>query len=135
MIIATNINDYWAALPADQRTALQKLRKQILAAAPGCEEYFGYGLPGFKWQGHPLLYIGAATNHCALYGAVPKGLDHQLKEFKRSKGAIRFTPQKPIPAAVVKAIVKAKTTEIERRWPMRKNKQIGNMKHPEQLKP
>ncbi len=111
-----NTDDYLNALPLDQAAALQKLRKQIIAAASGCEGYFGYGLPGFKLHGHPLLYMGAAKNHCALYGMIPKGFEEALVDFKRSKGAIQFTPKKPIPAALVKAIVKAKVVELEARW-------------------
>lgn len=113
---ANNTEDYLDALPSDQATALRKLRKQILAAAPGCQEYFGYGLPGFKLFGHPLLYMGAAKHHCALYGMMPEGFDEALKDFERSKGTIQFTPKKPIPAAVVKAIVKAKVAELELRY-------------------
>lgn len=111
-----NTLDYLDALPPDQAAALRKLRQQIIAAAPGCEEYFGYGLPGFKLHGHPLLYMGAAKNHCALYGMIPKGFEEALVDFKRSKGAVQFTPKKPIPAALVKAIVKAKVVELEARW-------------------
>ena len=116
----TNTNDYLKALPADQRAALEKLRKQILAAAPGSEEHFGYGLPGFKLHGHPLVYMGAAKNHCALYGSVPRGFGEQLKAFKVSKGTIQFTPEKPLPAALVKAIVKAKVAENQLRWQPKK---------------
>ena len=111
--------DYLAALPKDQRAGLMKLRKQILAAAPGIEEHFGYGMPGFRYNGHPMLYIGAAKAHCALYGSVPTGFEEQLKEFKSSKGAIQFTPDKPLPAALVMAIVKLKVAEIEVRWPVK----------------
>ncbi|MBS1547139.1 MAG: DUF1801 domain-containing protein [Bacteroidetes bacterium] len=113
-----NTPDYLAALPTDQRKALDTLRKQILAAAPGAEEHFGYGLPAFKYNGHPMLYIGAAKNHCALYGSVPAGFKEKLKGFTVSKGAIQFTPEKPLPAALVKEIVKAKCAEIEVRWPI-----------------
>lgn len=109
--------EYLARLPTEQRKALAKLRDQVLAAAPGAVEHFGYGLPGFKYNGHPLLYIGAAKEHCAIYGAVPKGLMEALKDFKTSKGTVQFTPGKPLPAALVKAIVKAKCMEIEARWP------------------
>jgi uncharacterized protein YdhG (YjbR/CyaY superfamily) len=118
---AKNTDEYLTMLPDDQGKALQKLRKQILAAAPSCEEYFGYGLPGFKYNGHPLLYMGAAKNHCALYGMLPKGFDEELKDFKRSKGAVQFTPERPIPAAVVKAIVKARMAENDARWPVKTN--------------
>jgi uncharacterized protein YdhG (YjbR/CyaY superfamily) len=105
----TTIDAYLASLPADQHAALQKLRAQIKAAAPRAEEYIGYGLAGFKLDGHPLLYFGAATHHCALYGALDAArFAERLKGFKQSKGTIQFTPDHPIPAAVVKALVKAR---------------------------
>lgn len=105
----TTIDAYLAALPADHRAALQKLRAQIKAAAPGAVEYIGYGLAGFKFEGHPLLYFGAATHHCALYGALNAArFADQLEGFEQSKGTIRFTPERPIPAGVVKALVKAR---------------------------
>lgn len=120
----TNTSEYLKALPTDQCTALETLRKQILAAALGAEEHFGYGLPAFKYNGHPLVYMGAAKNHCALYGSVPAGFKERLKEFKVSKGTIQFTPEKPLPAALVKDIVKAKCAEIEVRWPVKKEKDV-----------
>ena len=110
---------YFAALPPDQRKALQALRKQILAAVPNIEEHFGYGMPAFKFNDHPVLYIGAAKAHCALYGSVPAGFTEKLKGYRTSKGAIQFTPEGPLPATLVKAIVKAKCAEIEVRWPMK----------------
>ena len=109
---------YFAQLPAVQRKALETLRKRILASAPGAEEHFGYGLPGFKHNGHPMLYLGAAKNHLALDGSVPVGFKDRLKDFTVSKGTIQFTPEKPLPAELVKDIVKAKCAEIEMRWPV-----------------
>lgn len=111
-----NTKTYLAGLPVDQRKALQWLRKQILTAVPGIEEHFGYGVPAFKYNGHPVVYIGAAKAHCAMYGSVPRGFAEQLKGFKVSKGTIRFTPEKPLPVEVVKAIVREKCAEIEVRW-------------------
>lgn len=121
-----NADEYLAALPDEQRIALQKLRKLILAAAPDCEEYFGYGMPGFKLNGHAMLYMGAAKNHCALYGGIPKGFDVELKDFKRSKGTVQFTPENPIPAPVVKAIVKAKVAEMNAKWPVKTEAKTKN---------
>ena len=112
----TNIAEYLDQLPDDQRTALVRLRMQILLIAPGAEEHLSYGLPAFKLNGHPLIYFGAAKEHCAIYGSVPKGLAEKLKGFAQSKGTIKFTPKKPIPAALVKEIVKAKVMENELKW-------------------
>ena len=117
-----NTAEYLDQLPDDQRSALEKLRKQILAAAPKCEEHFGYGLPGFKYNGHPMVYMGAAKNHVALYGSVPLGFSDRLGGFTVSKGTIQFTPDEPLPAGLVKDIVKAKCAEIDERWPKKDQK-------------
>ena len=112
----TTIDEYLEALPQDQRRALEKLRAQIHAAAPNAEEYIGYGLAGFKVAGRPLIYMGAAKNHCAIYGArADAAVADKLKGFKQSKGTIQFTPDKPIPAQVVKQIVKARLAMLEQR--------------------
>ena len=121
----TTIDAYLASLPADQREALQKLRAQFKAAAPGAVEYIGYGLAGFKLEGHLLLYFGAATRHCALYGALNAvHFAQKLKGFKQSKGTIQFTPDRPIPAAVVKARIEAN----RERWGAKAGKMAGSPK-------
>ena len=126
----TNTDEYLNQLPADQRKALETLRKQILAAAPDCVEHFGYGLPGFKYNGHPMLYLGAAKNHVALYGSVPVGFKDRLKDFTVSKGTIQFTPEKPLPAALVRDIVKMQCAEIDVRWPVKVKKSAAKKSAP-----
>ena len=117
------IDEYLRALPADQRRALTKLRAQIKAAAPAAEEYIGYGLAGFKFNGRPLIYMGAAKNHCAIYGArADDALADKLRDFKQSKGTIQFTPDEPIPASVVKLIVAARLAALEQRTVVKKKK-------------
>lgn len=113
------VEDYLAALPLAQRKALQALRKRILAAVPGIEEGFAYGVPAFRYNGHPLVYMGASKNHLGLYGSVPPGFKTRLQGFKMGKGSIRFTPEKPIPPDVLKDLLRAKAAEIEVRWPVK----------------
>jgi uncharacterized protein YdhG (YjbR/CyaY superfamily) len=108
------IDEYLAPVKPEQRTVLEKLRQTIHAAAPGAEEYIGYGLAGFKFKGRPLVYFGAWENHCALYAASPavqKLFLKELKGFEVSKGTIRFTTEKPIPTTLVKKLVKARIAE------------------------
>ena len=108
------IDEYLALTSPKQRAVLEKLRKAIHAAAPGAEEYIGYGLAGFKFNGRPLVYFGAWEKHCALYAASPavqKKFQKELKDFECSKGTIRFTIEKPLPVALVKALVKARIAE------------------------
>jgi len=108
------IDEYLVLVKPEQRAVLEKLRKTIHAAAPGAQEYIGYGLAGFKFNGRPLVYFGAWENHCALYAASPavqKKFQKELKDFEVSKGTIRFTPDKPLSVALVKRLVKARIAE------------------------
>jgi uncharacterized protein YdhG (YjbR/CyaY superfamily) len=105
---ATTIDSYLAALDVEQREALQRLRVLVHAAAPGAQECISYGLPAMRHGGRMLLWVGAATHHCAFYpGAVVEQFADELARFETSKGTIRFQPAQPLPAALVKRIVKA----------------------------
>jgi uncharacterized protein YdhG (YjbR/CyaY superfamily) len=111
---AKDIDSYLAALPKDQRSALEKLRKTIKTAAPDAAESISYAIPTFKHKGKPLIHFGAAKNHCAIYGAAVAESDRdELTGYETSKGTIRFSPNKPLPAALVKKIVRARMAEIE----------------------
>lgn len=110
---ATTIDEYLAPLSPDQRAALQKLRKTILAAAPGSTECISYGIPAFRHRDRVLMHIGAAAKHCAIYpGAGPiAALEAELKGYSISKGTLRFLPGEPLPAALVRKLVKARVAE------------------------
>ncbi len=108
------IDAYLARLPAEQGMALEKIRKAILAAAPQAEECFSYGLPAFRDAGGLVAGFGASSRHCAYYpmsGSVVAGLESELKGYATSKGAIRFDVTKPLPARLVRKLVKARQAE------------------------
>lgn len=112
---AASIDAYLAEVPPDQRAALETLRRQILAAAPGAEECISYGLPTFRLNGN-LVHFGAAAKHCAFYpGAVIDQFADRLAGFETSKGTIRFQPDAPLPPDLVRDIVEhcvARNAEI-----------------------
>jgi len=108
------VDEYLAQAKPEQRAVLEKLRTTIHAVAPDAEESISYGLAGFKLKRRPLVYFGAWANHCAFYLAssvVAKTFQDQLKPFETSKGTIRFPPDKPLPTALVKKLVKARIAE------------------------
>jgi len=108
------IDEYLAAVSDDQRAALEKLRKTIRAAAPKAEECISYGLAAFRLDGRPLVAFGAAAKHCAFYpmsGATVEAHKAELKDYDTSKGTIRFQADKPLPAALVRKLVKARIAE------------------------
>jgi uncharacterized protein YdhG (YjbR/CyaY superfamily) len=114
--IPTTIEEYLSELPRDQRAALERLRDIILKAAPGAEECISYRLPAFRFRGRMLVWFGATPNHCAFYpGGVVQGYEEELRRYDTSKGTIRFQPDAPLPAALVRKIVKARIAANEAR--------------------
>ncbi|HET6668889.1 MAG TPA: DNA alkylation repair protein [Pyrinomonadaceae bacterium] len=109
------IDEYLAALPGRQRVALEKLRQTIRAVAPKAEETISYGLCALRQNGM-LVGFGARPNHCAFYlmsAATLKSVLGELKGYDLSKGTIRFQPEKPLPVALVRKLVKARLAENE----------------------
>lgn len=108
------IDEYLAAVSDDQRAALEKLRKAIRATAPQAEECISYGLAAFRLHGKHLVAFGAAAKHCAFYlmsGSTVAAHQEQLAGYDTSKGTIRFPAAKPLPAALVRKLVKARIAE------------------------
>ncbi|HVY88961.1 MAG TPA: DUF1801 domain-containing protein [Hyphomonadaceae bacterium] len=109
---AKSVEEYLSRLPAKQKAALEKLRGQIRAAAPGVEEYIGYGMPMFKLHGR-LCAFSAFTHHLSFFCMSSRMLaDYpELKDHIAGKGTLQFTPEKPLPAAAVKKLVKARVVQ------------------------
>ncbi len=107
------IDEYLARLPADQRAALEKLRRVIHTAVPKAEEAINYQIPMIR-LGKMLVGFGARKGHCALYTmskSTVKEFEKDLTGFETSMGTIRFQPDTPIPAALVKKIVRSRIAE------------------------
>lgn len=110
---ARTIDEYLATLSADKRAALAKLRKIIRAAAPKAEECISYQIAAYRHNGM-LVGFGATEKHCAFYLMSPSTLDahkDELEGYDLSKGTIRFRADKPLPAALVRKLVKARIAE------------------------
>ena len=111
---STTIDEYLAGVNPRQQAALQKLRQTIRAVAPSAEECISYGIPAFRLNERSLVFFGAWADHCSFYpgsSATLKKFRDDLKDFETSKGTIRFSPQEPLPAALVKKLVKARMAE------------------------
>ncbi len=110
------VDEYLANLDSDKRTALERLRRTIKAAAPAAEECISYRMPAFRLNGRMLVWFAAAANHCSFFpGAVVEAHKKDLEGFQTSKGTVRFQPDKPLSAGVVRMLVKARIAENEKR--------------------
>jgi uncharacterized protein YdhG (YjbR/CyaY superfamily) len=109
-----SVEEYLAALPEKPRAALEHLRRTIKAAVPGATETISYQMPAFKLDGRFLVSYAAFKDHCSLFPAsqaVREALGDKLEPYLSGKGTLRFAAGEPIPAALVKRIVKTRVEE------------------------
>jgi uncharacterized protein YdhG (YjbR/CyaY superfamily) len=110
------IDEYLATLSDHKRAALEKLRRAVRAAAPKAEECISYRLPAFRLDGRTrmLVAFGATANHCAFYpmsSSIVEAHKDELKDYDTSKGTIRFQAENPLPATLVRKLVRARIAE------------------------
>lgn len=113
---ARNVDEYLAGVPKEARATLEKLRKTIKAAAPMASEGISYQMPMYKHHGM-VVGFAAFKNHCSIFpgAAVMDAYKEELKAYDTSKGTIRFPVDKPLPARLVKKLVRARIKENEAR--------------------
>ena len=119
------IDEYLANVRPDHRKTLQKLRQTIQTVVPEAEECISYGIPAFRLNQRLLVFFGAWANHCAFYpgsAATLKNFRNELRNFQTSRGTIRFSPERPLPVALVKKLVKTRIAENNDRGNKKKRK-------------
>jgi uncharacterized protein YdhG (YjbR/CyaY superfamily) len=115
--VPKTVDEYLERVPEPARTTLKKIRSVIRSVAPPeATEGISYGMPTFKYKGM-LASFAAFSDHCSLFpGAGPTiEFKNELKNFQTSKGTIRFAPNKPLPATLLKRLMKARIAENERK--------------------
>ncbi|MFV8376604.1 iron chaperone [Flavobacterium sp. LB1P71] len=107
------IDKYLESLPEQQRIVLKKLRQTIKEIVPEAQEVISYQMPAYKYHGM-LVGFAAFKNHCSFFPWNSKTVEQfkeELNDFSVSKGTIRFTPEKPIPDALLKKIIEARVND------------------------
>jgi uncharacterized protein YdhG (YjbR/CyaY superfamily) len=111
---AADVETYLAACPEPHRTTLEKLRATIRSVVPReTTEAISYGMPSFRYKGGLVAY-GAFKEHCSFFpmsGRLVEEFANELKAYKTSKGTIQFPADKPLPAVLVKKMVKARVVQ------------------------
>jgi uncharacterized protein YdhG (YjbR/CyaY superfamily) len=120
---AKNVDEYLAGVPTEARAVLAKLRQTIKAAAPMASEVISYQMPMYKQHGM-VIGFAAFKDHCSIFpgSAVMDAHKQELKRYSTSKGTIRFPVNKPLPATLVKKLVRARIKENEARAAKRKER-------------
>jgi uncharacterized protein YdhG (YjbR/CyaY superfamily) len=112
-----SVDEYLAGVPEPARSTLSKLRAVIRATVPKqASEAISYGIPAFNYNGS-LLWFAAFSNHCSFFpgSSVIRAFQKELQDYQLSKGTIRFAVDKPLPATLVRKLVKARIAEKKER--------------------
>jgi len=86
-----DIDEYIAALPANIRQDVQKVRQMIKMALPDATEKISWDMPTY-WKGRNLIHFAAHKNHLGIYPGA-EAMAHfapRLAKLKTSKGAVQF---------------------------------------------
>lgn len=113
---ADAVEEYLAKVPEPARTTLEKVRATIRSVVPAAAtEALSYGMPAFKYKGALVAYA-AFKDHCSFFPMSASLLDDfagELKGYRTSKGTLQFPLDKPLPAALLKKMVKARVVQNE----------------------
>jgi uncharacterized protein YdhG (YjbR/CyaY superfamily) len=114
MATPSTVDEYLAALPDEQRAALEEIRETIRAAAPETTETISYRMPAFKDRGRILVWYAAFSDHYSLFPAseaVREALGEKIEPYLSGKGTIRLAVDEPLPAELITRIVGARLQE------------------------
>jgi len=115
---ATTVDEYLAAIPADQRGALEPIRRVILDAIPDSAEHIGYGVPIFDYRRRGLVGLSVAKEYCSLHLMSPplaRELAPSITEGDLVGATLHFTPDKPLSEETVRLIVARRVAEVNAR--------------------
>lgn len=114
--------EYVAALSAEQRAGLEKIRKAIVSAAPKAAPSFSYRMPAFTYKDRPLIWYAAWKRHYSLYplsDGMRAAFASEIEDYDTEKGTIKFPANEAIPVALIKKLVKQRIAELEALWKSR----------------
>ena len=112
------IDDYLGTVSAEKRAVLERLRKTIRSIIPKAEECISYRIPAFRLEGVVVAGFHATVKGCSYFpfsGSTLRTLAKEVASYDQTKGALHFGPDQPLPATLVRKLLKARIAEAERR--------------------
>jgi uncharacterized protein YdhG (YjbR/CyaY superfamily) len=110
------VEEFLATLPDDRRKVLQHLRELTQKTCPVAVEGFGYGMPGYKYRGRPLIYFSSFKNHMSIFAMGYEGINRhraELADYEIRAGTIHFQADKPLPDKLVKTMIRERMADID----------------------
>ena len=114
----SEVDAYLAALPDDQRVALQRLRVTILSIIPDAEEVMSYGMPGYRIDGEVVAGYAAFRHHLSYFphsGSVLAECSDDVADYEQTKSSLHFSAAQPLPKTWVRKLIRARRAQQPRR--------------------
>lgn len=111
---ASTIDEYVSTVTGNSRTALEHLRRTIRSIIPKAQECISYGMPAFRLNGTMVAGFLATAKGCSYFpfsGRTLKTLARDLGGYEQTKGSLHFDPAKPLPATLVRKLIKTRIAE------------------------
>jgi uncharacterized protein YdhG (YjbR/CyaY superfamily) len=109
-----SIDEYLESVSEDRRAVLETLRRTIHSIVPGLEECISYSMPAFRHEGQVIAGFQATAKGCSYYpfsGTTLSTLSSELSGYGQTKSALHFTPERPLPVALVRKLLRARIAE------------------------
>lgn len=113
--VSKSVDEYIAAQPEAMRPKLERVRAAIRRAVPDALEGIGYGMPGYKLHGKPMLYFAGFKQHYSLFaasGTFLAALERELSGYELRKGTIHFPVSEPVPVKLISRIAKLRAAAL-----------------------
>ena len=104
---------YIDTFPLNTQTLLWQLDSIIRQACPDATTDFKYGMPTFVLEGINLVHYAGYAHHIGFY-PTPSAIEqfeNELKPYQRSKGAVQFPLDHPLPTDLIHRMVLARVKE------------------------
>jgi uncharacterized protein YdhG (YjbR/CyaY superfamily) len=112
------VEAYLARVPEPACSTLRKVRATIRSVVPKeTTEGLSYGMPAFRYKGALVAYA-AFKDHCSFFPMQASLIDEmkdELGAYRTAKGTLQFQLDKPLPAALLKKMVKLRVFENDQR--------------------
>lgn len=112
----SSIDEYLSTVPEDRRRVLEELRTRIRSLVPAAQECISYRMPAFRLDGVVIAGFAATVKGCSYFpfsGTTLKTLARDLGGYSQTKSALHFSGDKPLPAALVRKLIKARINETK----------------------
>jgi uncharacterized protein YdhG (YjbR/CyaY superfamily) len=113
----TIVTEYIEKLVPAEKAFFSHLRQLVYEVVPEAEDSFSYGIPTYKYKGKYMIAFASNKKFLSIYpGAeVISVFKKELEPFKLSKGTISFTPENPLPDALLRKIILRSRDAIQER--------------------